>query len=784
MMRLYFSQAARWGIVGVILTVGVLFMMSLGSTPISAFLNGTPNTADLVVQLGNGDVLVRHVAFTETSISGLELLQRSGLELGIAEFDIGSGVCSIEGTGCPVDDCFCSTILYWNYAHQEDAQWASSMVGAGDYDVTDGAVEGWSWGQTLPPVTDEILASQAALAWLAPQQQPNGSFGDNTGITLDGVLAVASANADPNEVQSDQKKSLVDYIEQEGSQYAAIGAREAGKLALGVAAADLDPRHFMGMDLVISMTNAYSPTTGSFGNNNWDQAFAMLGWRAAGEMVPITATQLLASRANADGGWGFAAGSDSEVDSTGLVLEALIAAGEPMTSTAIINAVAYLDVVQSGELPMGMMIYLPLVSGASGTVQISETTAQEEALTGQIARLATTQGGNPDGGFPVSLGGDSNSNSTGFAVQAILASGNDPLTSTWSVSDSTPIDYLLNLQVAEGGIAFVNAADGANLFATVQALPALVGKPFPYLSRAVASRKALAWMATQQQADGSFTGFGAGSTIDAVLAIAAAGEEPQSYISGEGNTALDYLEVVATDYISGNAAATGKLLTGVIAGAGEPTDFAGMNLIEELQAHYNSQTGQYGAGSTYDQVWALLGLAASSESIPTNTISYLESLQVEGGGWGFTTDAADPDTTALALQALAAAGIERSNSAVSAAFDYLHRVQNFEGGFGFASDTSASSTALVIQALAAYDEDPKSLTWTKTITDGTSSRLTLYTPIEALLGLQSFEGGLAGYSGANDTFSTYQGVPGIVGVPHPPRRLSTISYIYLPLVMD
>lgn len=736
-MRLYFSQAARWGIVGVILTVGVLFMMSLGSTPISAFLNGTPNTADLVVQLGNGDVLVRHVTFTETSISGLELLQRSGLELGIAEFDFGAAVCSIEGTGCPVDDCFCSTILYWNYAHQENAQWASSMVGAGDYNVTDGAVEGWSWGQTLPPVTDEILASQAALAWLAPQQQPNGSFGDNTGITLDGVLAVASANADPNEVQSAQNKSLVDYMQQEGSQYAAIGAREAGKLALGVAAADLDPRHFMGIDLVISMTNAYSPTLGSFGNNNWDQAFAMLGWRAAGEMVPMTATQLLASRANADGGWGFAAGSDSEVDSTALALEALIAAGEPFTSTAVMSGTAYLEATQ-----------------------------------------------NNDGGFPVSPDGDSNSNSTGFAVQAILASGNDPLTATWSVSDSTPIDYLLNLQAAEGGIAFVNAADGANLFATVQALPALVGKPFPYLSRAVASRKALAWMATQQQADGSFTGFGAGSTIDAVLAIAAAGEEPQSYMSGEGNTAFDYLEVVATDYISGNAAATGKLLTGVIAGAGEPTDFAGMNLIEEVQAHYNSETGQYGAGSTYDQVWALLGLAASSESIPTNTISYLESLQVEGGGWGFTTDAADPDTTGLALQALAAAGIERSNSAVSAAFDYLHSVQNSEGGFGFASDTSASSTALAVQALAAYDEDPKSLTWTKTITDGSSSRLTLYTPIEALLGLQSFEGGLAGYSGANDTFSTYQGVPGIVGVPHPPRRLSTISYIYLPLVMN
>ena len=41
----------------------------------------------------------------------------------------------------------------------------------------------------------------------------------------------------------------------------------------------------------------------------------------------------------------------------------------------------------------------------------------------------------------------------------------------------------------------------------------------PYSDAAV---KALTWIGTQQAADGSFAGFGAGSTVDAVLAIVAA----------------------------------------------------------------------------------------------------------------------------------------------------------------------------------------------------------------------------------------------------------------------
>ena len=63
----------------------------------------------------------------------------------------GGAVCSIAGSGCafPTQDCFCKcqglTCEYWAYYHWVGG-WQYSQVGAGGYTVTDGAVEGWSWG--------------------------------------------------------------------------------------------------------------------------------------------------------------------------------------------------------------------------------------------------------------------------------------------------------------------------------------------------------------------------------------------------------------------------------------------------------------------------------------------------------------------------------------------------------------------------------------------------------------------------------------------------------------
>lgn len=110
-----------------------------------------PNQVGLVVQHGDGRLITRCVKFDESQISGYEMLTRSGLEV-VANFDWGMGaaICAIDGEGCPANNCFCqcqgSPCIYWAYHHLVDGQWVYSNLGASNYNVRHGDVEGWAWG--------------------------------------------------------------------------------------------------------------------------------------------------------------------------------------------------------------------------------------------------------------------------------------------------------------------------------------------------------------------------------------------------------------------------------------------------------------------------------------------------------------------------------------------------------------------------------------------------------------------------------------------------------------
>lgn len=719
-------------LLSVILLTASWLSPATGSMPAAA-AQDEPHYADIVVDFGNGQVITRRVTFDTPAISGLEALQRSGLDLEIATYSFGSAVCAIEGVGCPATNCFCNSSQYWSY-HYWDGGWQSYMVGASGSVLSSGAVEGWAWGSfgTQPPaVSTQTLAAEAALQWMRPQQQPNGSFGNNVGATADVLLAVVAANHNPVAWRSAEGNSLVDFLLSNGATYANASAAAAGKLAVAAAAAGFDPHSFAGLDLPARIESTYSPATGAFGVTNQDQAWAILGLRAAGAAVPPAAVQRLAATANADGGWGWTTGIASDVDSTALVLQALAAAGEPPAAPAVGTALAYLHSVQQT---------------------------------------------NSDGGFASSpdqpWGVRSNTNSTAFAIQGLLAVGEDPLSAGWAITATHPISYLLSQQLPNGAFAYQDAS-APNMFATQQAVPALVGKPFPYLSVAVGQRSALDWIADQQQADGSFAGFNPGATIDATLAIAAGGGKPQSFISGAGNTPLDYLAGQADAYSARGASAAGKLITGVAAAGGNPRSFGGVDLVARLVGTYSAGTGQFGGGSTWDQSWAMIGLAAAGEPIPPAAVDYLAGIQATGGGWGFAanSDTADVDSTAMALQALAAAGAARSDAAVNAGFAFLRSAQQDDGGFpGFLGVTDAGSTGLALQALAAFGENPRGWNWRTNVDDGSASALTVHAPLQALLALQSTEGGFPGFSGANDPFATYQALPGLSSKAFPLRQ--------------
>ncbi len=659
--------------------------------------------ADIVVDLGDGTIEVERVTFTEDSISGLDALKATSLNV----VESNGTICSINGIGCPADDCFCGCpppfepCIFWNYHHQEDGAWQFSQVGAGDYVVTDGAGEGWSWGGTPPVLTAQMLATEATLDWLRTQQGDDGSFptlfGDPTGPTLDILLSFAAANVDSADWPSKNGNTMLDYIESHGVDYANSGPSAAGKLVLGVVAGGLDPHSFNGTDLIGIINGNYDEATGAYGTNTWDQAYSMLALKAAGETIPAAAVNTLIDRADATNGyWTYGPDSDfSYVDTTGLVLQALIAAGQSPDSDVIKNAVAYLGTVQTDD--------------------------------GGFPNLPPFAGPEPDYG---------NANTTLMAMQGLIAAGENIQGADWTKGSNNPTSFLLSLQQPDGGIATDPTSTESNLFATQQVIPAMVGKPFPLANADMALQDGITWLQDQQQSDGSFGDVD--STIDAIFALAANGVDPKDVTQG-GNSPLDYLIANANDYVETNnsAEAAGKLLLGALVGIGDSGNFDVSGAVATVEEYYEitTITGAYGNGSTADQVWAMLGLSAPGEAIPEDATEYLKDLQLDSGGWGETADAstADIQNTALALQALSVVGVIKDDPVVQQGIAYLRGAQNADGGWGAQSSdaTTAAATGQALQALASYNEAPTSLAWTTT---------DYHTPMDALAALQNAEG--------------------------------------------
>jgi hypothetical protein len=277
-----------------------------------------------------------------------------------------------------------------------------------------------------------------------------------------------------------------------------------------------------------------------------------------------------------------------------------------------------------------------------------------------------------------------------------------------------------------------------------------------------AADKALAWMRAQQLADGSFPGFGAGSTADAVYAIAARGQDPNSYTK-DGKSPLDYLASKATD-LTKTAGGTAKLSLAVSLAGKDPFNFAGLNLNSKIDSFVDPATGHYGQDVT-GQALVILALVAQQAAGHPDSFNWLLAQQGPEGGWSFSGDktpgAADTNTTGLVLQALTSVPArDLFKTQIDRALAYLHTQQNADGGFPYAqgdpnsSASDANSTAMVVMALVAAGEDPAGAAWSK----GGK------TPAAALLTFQNASGAFRYQQDPPDDNggATYQAVPALL----------------------
>ncbi len=225
---------------------------------------------------------------------------------------------------------------------------------------------------------------------------------------------------------------MLDGLRAEASSLSSLGDAERTILALRACGASA--YSFAGRDLVAEVLRARAGDD-SFAHQVNLTAFAIFALRAIGHSSRLAAIReasgWIERQQNSDGGFGFGArGSPSDVDDTAAALQALADAGA-RDRRVLSRATGYLIAAQ-----------------------------------------------NPDGGFPQQRGGESNAQSSAWAVQGLLALGRKPASVRRGASRS-PLGYLESLLAPNGSIRYSRTSAQSPVWVTAQALTALAGRTFP-----------------------------------------------------------------------------------------------------------------------------------------------------------------------------------------------------------------------------------------------------------------------------------------------------------------
>ena len=118
--------------------------------------------AGLVIETSDGSQVIERVEFFGETITGLQLLEKSGLSFIANETSFGTAICSIDSIGQPADDCFGDPQgRFWGFnVLDANNKWISSPVGVDQSIVFDGNVHGWhfaEFGAEQEPVSREVI---------------------------------------------------------------------------------------------------------------------------------------------------------------------------------------------------------------------------------------------------------------------------------------------------------------------------------------------------------------------------------------------------------------------------------------------------------------------------------------------------------------------------------------------------------------------------------------------------------------------------------------------------
>lgn len=212
-------------------------------------------------------------------------------------------------------------------------------------------------------------------------------------------------------------------------------ATDYAKVILALAAVNQNPATFGSVDYVAKLKTYYVDNQMGAATLLNDDFWSLLALASAGQKTSIEAAaakNFILANQNADGGWGYAVGGDSDTNDTAAAIIALVEAGVGASDLKITNAVNYLKTAQ-----------------------------------------------NADGGIGYQPGYASDSGSDAWVISAIYKVGQTP--ATWDKSGNNPLSHLQTLQDTDGGFWWVapGTSEWNNKAMTAFAVIALAQKSYP-----------------------------------------------------------------------------------------------------------------------------------------------------------------------------------------------------------------------------------------------------------------------------------------------------------------
>lgn len=214
----------------------------------------------------------------------------------------------------------------------------------------------------------------------------------------------------------------------------------------------------------------------------------------------------------------------------------------------------------------------------------------------------------------------------------------------------------------------------------------------------------VAYIRTQQQADGSFPSIGQSSTADAVYALVASGINP-SRVTNSGNSAIDFIYSQTGNLQSTGVAA--KFLLALVLARRSTVAPNGFDYVARVRNAFDPATGVFDPNPT-GNYYSLIALRAAGQRVPAQALRVAAAAQQADGGWpsGDPPGNSDTNTTSVAMVGLIVNG---RTAPIPAALRYLRTQLAPEGGFTFSTvfgtESDANSTGLSTVALLVARQD-------------------------------------------------------------------------------